>query len=488
MHDNIFIRLSAADNVIVLPRGGRAGDVFENMTLRADAPPFHKAAAYDIDADAPVIKYGRAIGRAARDIKRGEWVHEHNMYSRVAPGDARPAQWKGPYPRDGGKATTSFMGYRRQFGTRPGVRNDLWIIPASASVIGELRHVVSQYHKPYWIDSVKLLHFPFVRDGRDTRELYELEDMAVGLALNPNAAGVLFAGLQRDEDAMTGMCGRAIAAGCNALCSMLDRDEPDAASCSLDELAASAPRVRELFPASRLCVGLSAASGAASGVSANPLLSRAADALTAQGAVALAAGVPELFAADEAISGRMTSRETYDAFASLAASAEAVSGPQADDWENGITTPEERALSALPAVGSCQVAGILSRGETATAAAGLQITPGCRDEAVNCTMFAASGTQIILFATSRGEPFGSLSPTLKIAATHEAAANRPEWTDFDAGAIMDGEPMDSVAGRLHEHILRVANGERASHERRGVGDAVFGTMVNMRAVKISDDG
>ena len=92
-------------------------------------------------------------------------------------------------------------------------------------------------------------------------------------------------------------------------------------------------------------------------------------------------------------------------------------------------------------------------------------------------MFAASGAQIIVSAASRGDPFASVSPTVKIAAAHEAAANRPEWTDFDAGAIMDGEPLESVAARLYEHIMSVAGGERTASERRGSGEVVFGTTV-----------
>ena len=35
----------------------------------------------DIPADAPIVKYGEHIGHAARDIKQGEHVHEHNVKS-----------------------------------------------------------------------------------------------------------------------------------------------------------------------------------------------------------------------------------------------------------------------------------------------------------------------------------------------------------------------------------------------------------------------
>lgn len=43
----------------------------------------HKIALRDIAAGEPVIKYGVAIGVAARDIPRGEWVHLQNCRSMV---------------------------------------------------------------------------------------------------------------------------------------------------------------------------------------------------------------------------------------------------------------------------------------------------------------------------------------------------------------------------------------------------------------------
>jgi len=43
----------------------------------------HKIALRDIATGEPVIKYGVPIGAAARDIRRGEWVHLQNCRSLV---------------------------------------------------------------------------------------------------------------------------------------------------------------------------------------------------------------------------------------------------------------------------------------------------------------------------------------------------------------------------------------------------------------------
>ena len=46
-------------------------------------PAGHKVALCDITKGEFVIKYGQIIGRATQDIKKGEWVHSHNLKSHL---------------------------------------------------------------------------------------------------------------------------------------------------------------------------------------------------------------------------------------------------------------------------------------------------------------------------------------------------------------------------------------------------------------------
>lgn len=46
-----------------------------------DIPCYHKAAIKDIQKGHNVLKYGEIIGKASKDIRRGEHVHEHNLES-----------------------------------------------------------------------------------------------------------------------------------------------------------------------------------------------------------------------------------------------------------------------------------------------------------------------------------------------------------------------------------------------------------------------
>ena len=58
-------------------KGKRAGSV----KLLNNVPLGHKVAMRDIARDQPVIKYGRAVGKAVQPISRGAHVHTHNVKS-----------------------------------------------------------------------------------------------------------------------------------------------------------------------------------------------------------------------------------------------------------------------------------------------------------------------------------------------------------------------------------------------------------------------
>lgn len=78
-----MLTLSSKDNVGVLLEDASKGDqaIYEDMevTCLEDIPFCHKIALTDIPKHADFIKYGEIIGYALRDIKKGEWVHIHNL-------------------------------------------------------------------------------------------------------------------------------------------------------------------------------------------------------------------------------------------------------------------------------------------------------------------------------------------------------------------------------------------------------------------------
>ncbi|MDR3592496.1 MAG: UxaA family hydrolase [Negativicutes bacterium] len=77
--DNVAVALtdlSASDNCLVAEDGGKKYEV----TVIEDIAFGHKFALADLGQDAPVFKYGEEIGKMKTGVKKGGWIHIHNMY------------------------------------------------------------------------------------------------------------------------------------------------------------------------------------------------------------------------------------------------------------------------------------------------------------------------------------------------------------------------------------------------------------------------
>jgi altronate dehydratase small subunit len=77
------------DNVGVALADLAAGDVCQvtddagrqyQVTVLEPIPFGHKFSLADLAKDAAVYKYGEEIGKMKEEIKKGGWIHSHNMY------------------------------------------------------------------------------------------------------------------------------------------------------------------------------------------------------------------------------------------------------------------------------------------------------------------------------------------------------------------------------------------------------------------------
>jgi len=75
--DNVITALAdvVANEEVKVRRKG------EEMIYRCnqDIPFGHKIAIEDLKKGEKIIKYGEPIGSATQDIKKGDWVHTHNV-------------------------------------------------------------------------------------------------------------------------------------------------------------------------------------------------------------------------------------------------------------------------------------------------------------------------------------------------------------------------------------------------------------------------
>jgi altronate hydrolase len=58
-------------------------------------------------------------------------------------------------------------------------------------------------------------------------------------------------------------------------------------------------------------------------------------------------------------------------------------------------------------------------------------------------------------------------PTVKISTNTPLARRKPGWIDFDAGPIVNGQPLLEAAQALYQTVMQTANGCLTQNERSG---------------------
>ena len=253
--------------------------------------------------------------------------------------------------------------------------------------------------------------------------------------------------------------------------------------------ALAAEDERTDIPLSELRVGLKCGgSDGFSGITANPLLGVFSDFIVSQGGTTVLTEVPEMFGAETILMNRCKTPELFDQTVGLVndfkqyflSHGEPVGeNPSPGNKAGGISTLEEKALGCTQKCGKSAVCGVLPYGERLRVK-GLNLLSAPGNDLVASTALAASGCHIVLFTTGRGTPFGTFVPTMKVSTNSTLAANKPTWIDFNAGTIVEGEPMRDVFLRFMQKVISVANGEQTWNERKNYQEiAIFKTGVTL---------
>ena len=476
--------IAAEDNVAVALQDVAAGEALtcdgEAITAKTAIPKGHKIARRAIAADENVVKYGFSIGRATKAIGVGEHVHTHNVQTLLKGVDHLNYEPKGAHATPPAEARM-FKGYRRADG-RVGIRNEIWVIPTVGCVAKAAENIAAAGHAKAYpgVDGVYALPHPFGcsqlgDDLRGTRAIL------ASLAAHPNVGGVIFIGLGCESNQLSALLDSTDAIDKTRMRTIIAQqaeDELSAGAEAVAELAGiMASDSREDCPASELVIGVKCGgSDGFSGFTANPLTGLMTDRVAAAGGMSILTEIPEIFGAEQVLAGRCVSQEVFDAFDGVIRDfrqyfidqGEPISeNPSPGNIEGGITTLEEKSLGAVQKAGrDASVTDVVRYGGRAVKK-GLTILEAPGNDAVSCTALAAAGAQIILFTTGRGTPLGFPAPTIKIASNSGLATRKPNWVDFNAGALMDGATQEETADKLFDLIVDVAGGAQTRNEING---------------------
>ena len=469
---NVAIRIAEQDNVataIVDIAPGEPPFADEEVRAATVVPRGHKIALAPIARGAPVIKYGFPIGRATADIAPGEHVHSHNLATALgseedyhyAPLPVRTAP---------AAAAPSFRGYVRADG-RVGTRNEIWVLPTVGCVgnlAARVARIAGERHAGR-VDGVHAFNHPFgcSQLGDD---LGHTRALLAALAQHPNAGGVLIVGLGCESNQLGALIDLIPAdrrAHIRTLSAQAVEDDEAACLTLVDELAQGCGDLaRTDVPLSQLVLGVKCGgSDGLSGLTANPLVGRMADAVAAAGGKVVLTEIPEIFGAEQVLMDRAVSRAVFDDAVTLVDDfkqyfirhGEPVSeNPSPGNIAGGITTLEEKSLGAVQKGGQVPLVDVRRyAGEARLPGLTLLEAPG--NDAVSSTALTAAGATIILFTTGRGTPLGFPAPTLKIASNSDLAARKAGWIDFDAGDVIEAG-FDSAADALLGLIAATASG------------------------------
>jgi altronate hydrolase len=254
------------------------------------------------------------------------------------------------------------------------------------------------------------------------------------------------------------------------------------------EAIADAPRVP--MGVHELVIGtVCGGSDGTSGITANPAVGRAFDALIERGATCIFEETGELVGCEPHMQQRAATPELGHEIVRCVAKAAryyTVLGHGSfapGNADGGLTTQEEKSLGAYAKSGASVIQGILKPGDLAPTG-GLYLLdmvpdgevrfgfPNISDNAEIVELISC-GAHLTLFTTGRGSVVGSaISPVIKVCANPDTLDRLAEDMDVNAGRILRGDAtLDEVGDEIRDLVLRVALGEPSKSE--GLGHQEF---------------
>ena len=492
-----YLKINPADNVAVAISELKSGETITvdgvSIVLKENIPAGHKVALKDFSEGEDIIKYGYPIGHARMAVKQGSWMNEKQIQTNLAgllEYTYNPVEVSLDIP----KKDLTFKGYRRKNG-EVGIRNEIWIIPTVGCVngiINQLAEALRRETNGEGLDAI--MAFPhnygcsqLGDDHENTKKI--LRDMV----LHPNAGAVLIVSLgceNNQPDVFREFLGEYDTDRVKFMVTQKVGDEFEEGMKILRELYAKAKEdVRVEVPLSELRVGLKCGgSDGFSGITANPLLGMFSDFLIAQGCTSVLTEVPEMFGAETILMNRCRNKELFEQTVRLInnfkeyflSHGEPVGeNPSPGNKAGGISTLEDKALGCTQKCGKSYVDGVLPYGERLKVK-GLNLLSAPGNDLVAATALASCGCHMVLFTTGRGTPFGTYVPTMKISTNSALAKNKPGWIDFNAGVIVEHEPMEKTCERFIDYVIKVASGEFVNNEKKNYREiAIFKTGVTL---------
>lgn len=501
LQDKAALVLHESDDVAIVLRPLAPGGAVDlpGRSLRAAAAigAGHKIALRDVQAGAPLRRYGHVIGFATRPIGAGEHVHTHNLAVGDMQLDYRLGADLKPVAMAPAAERGTFAGYRRN--GRAGTRNTIAVIGTVNCSAHTVRAIAARARSellprfPNVTDVVGIAHKNGCATRDESPELGLLQRTLAGFACHPNVAACVFVGLGCEVNQFDAML-RSVMFGAGSPPYLGIQDVGGVAATIEAGLAAVAELLppadgyrREELPLSELVLALQCGgSDGFSGITANPALGYAVDLLVQQGGTAVLSETPEIYGAEHLLTRRAVSRAVGEQLIERIRWWEDYTRRQGFEIDNnpapgnkagGLTTIYEKSLGAVAKGGSTPLAAVYEYG-AAIREPGLVFmdTPGY--DPVSATGQVAGGCTVVAFTTGRGSCFGfKPAPSIKIASNSSIYRRMRGDMDVNAGRILEGASVEDVGREIFERIIAVASGQPSLSEAQGIGEEEFNPWI-----------
>lgn len=453
----------------------------QSVTALENIPQGHKIALRDLTEGQSIMKYGYAIGHTKCFIKKGAWIHSHNLATNLNGTLSYTYQPVTPLKADTKNCVKTFQGYVRKDGN-VGTRNEIWIIPTVSCVNATVRMLADNANALYGEKCDGIYAYPHNAGCSQLGDDFETtQRILASIVHHPNAGGVLLVSLGCENNDWEHFLPALGEIDRNRVKIMItqdvDGDEVEHGMKLIEELVEEISNdKRQEVPVSKLKIAFKCGgSDAFSGITANPLCGKITNRMTACGGSAILTEVPEMFGAETILMNRADSEETFHKIVKLINGFKQYyldygqpiyENPSPGNKRGGITTLEEKSLGCIQKGGQATVTNTLHYGERCTTP-GLNLMTGPGNDSVSITDLLSCGAQLLFFTTGRGNPLGAPIPTIKIASNDMLYHRKQRWIDYNAGTILDGTSFDEAADQLWDLMIQVASGEKTKNEVYG---------------------
>ena len=498
---NPFIRLHAADDVLIARSQLVGGATVENISVKGLIPAGHKVATRAIATGEPVRRYNQIIGFASKPIAPGEHVHTHNLWM---------GEQKGNFTRDyaigadvkppAARRQASFLGYPRADG-RVATRNYIGVLSSvncSATASRAIADYFSRQNRPQELAAfpnvdgvVALTHGSGCGMDGEGQGLKVLQRTLAGYATHPNFCAVLVVGLGCESNQISSWLSASSLREGDTL-KVFNIQETGGTRKTVERgvalikslLPAANAQARVPCDASHITIGLQCGgSDGYSGISANPALGAAVDLLVAHGGTAILSETPEIYGAEHLLTRRAVRADIAEKLISRIRwwehyteinEGEMNNNPSPGNKAGGLTTILEKSLGAVAKGGTSNLEAVYEYAEPVTAKGFVYMdTPGY--DPVSATGQVAGGANMICFTTGRGSAYGCApSPSLKLSTNSNLWRKQEDDMDINCGEIVDGTcDIQAMGQRIFDLVLATASGQQSKSEKHGYGQNEF---------------